>query len=120
MLYQYLGPLYPVLQASMARHPALANITLAAILNDTTGCLVAAAYKWPDTAVGVIIGTGTNASYVEVNRGLEAHEHLLLFNLYVVILQEVEKAELYHGETQSKQVLQQLQLRTAMYCVMCS
>ena len=51
----------------MARHPALANITLAAILNDTTGCLVAAAYKWPDTAVGVIIGTGTNASYVEVS-----------------------------------------------------
>ena len=51
----------------MARHLALANITLAAILNDTTGCLVAAAYKWPDTAVGVIIGTGTNASYVEVS-----------------------------------------------------
>ena len=46
------------------RHPEL-RITVAAILNDTTGCLVAAAYKRPDTAIGVIIGTGTNASYVE-------------------------------------------------------
>ena len=52
------------------RHPEL-RITVAAILNDTTGCLVAAAYKRPDTAIGVIIGTGTNASYVEDIR--EAH-----------------------------------------------
>ena len=34
-------------------------------MNDTTGCLIACAYKHPDCRVGVIIGTGTNASYVE-------------------------------------------------------
>ena len=41
------------------------KIDVCAILNDTTGCLIACAYKRPDCAIGVIIGTGTNASYVE-------------------------------------------------------
>ena len=36
-----------------------------AILNDTTGCLIACAYKRPNCAIGVILGTGTNASYLE-------------------------------------------------------
>ena len=40
-----------------------------AILNDTTGCLLACAYKRPDCAMGVILGTGiikgiVYASYV--------------------------------------------------------
>jgi hexokinase len=34
------------------------NIEVSAILNDTTGCLLACAYKRPDCAMGVIIGTG--------------------------------------------------------------
>ena len=36
-----------------------------AILNDTTGCLMACAYKHSNCAIGVIVGTGTNASYME-------------------------------------------------------
>ena len=34
-------------------------------MNDTTGCLVACAYKHPECRIGIILGTGTNASYVE-------------------------------------------------------
>ena len=34
-------------------------------MNDTTGCLIACAYKHPDCRIGIIVGTGTNASYVE-------------------------------------------------------
>ena len=53
-----------LLEKSLARYPDL-TISVVAILNDTTGCLIACSYKRPDCAVGVIIGTGTNASYVE-------------------------------------------------------
>ena len=34
-------------------------------MNDTTGCLIAGAYKHPNCRIGIIIGTGTNAAYVE-------------------------------------------------------
>ena len=49
----------PYLQA-IGRYPDM-KINVSAILNDTTGCLLACAYKRPDCALGVIIGTGTNA-----------------------------------------------------------
>ncbi len=38
---------------------------MTALVNDTVGTLVAHAYKDPNTLVGVILGTGTNAAYVE-------------------------------------------------------
>ncbi|KAJ3084526.1 hexokinase A [Rhizoclosmatium hyalinum] len=41
------------------------NISVTALVNDTTGTLVSHAYTAPDTYVGVILGTGTNAAYVE-------------------------------------------------------
>ncbi|KAJ8976240.1 hypothetical protein NQ317_014219 [Molorchus minor] len=41
------------------------QIKIAAVLNDTTGTLLAAAYKYPDTKIGLILGTGTNACYIE-------------------------------------------------------
>lgn len=41
------------------------NVHVVAILNDTTGTLVAGAHDYPDTAVGLILGTGTNGSYIE-------------------------------------------------------
>ena len=59
-----------LLEKSIRRHPEL-QIKVSAILNDTTGCLIACAYKRPDCAIGVIIGTGTNASYVEDIRNVE-------------------------------------------------
>ncbi|TPX54962.1 hexokinase [Powellomyces hirtus] len=41
------------------------NITATALVNDTVGTLVSHAYRDPQTFVGVILGTGTNAAYVE-------------------------------------------------------
>jgi len=36
-----------------------------ALVNDTVGTLMACAYKDPSTAIGLILGTGTNACYIE-------------------------------------------------------
>jgi len=41
------------------------NVKVVAILNDTTGTLVAGAHDYPDTAIGLILGTGTNGAYLE-------------------------------------------------------
>lgn len=41
------------------------NIDVAAILNDTTGCLMSCAWSNPKCRIGLIIGTGTNACYLE-------------------------------------------------------
>lgn len=41
------------------------KIEVAAILNDTTGCLLSCAWKNPKCRIGMIIGTGTNACYLE-------------------------------------------------------
>ncbi|KAI8827045.1 uncharacterized protein EV422DRAFT_23458 [Fimicolochytrium jonesii] len=41
------------------------NLTVTALVNDTVGTLVAHAYQDPQTYIGVILGTGTNAAYVE-------------------------------------------------------
>lgn len=41
------------------------NVSVVAILNDTTGTLVAGSHDTSDCAVGLILGTGTNASYIE-------------------------------------------------------
>lgn len=62
-----------LLKAAISRHPEM-RIKVEAILNDTTGCLIACAYKRPDCAIGVIIGTGTNASYLEEVRNVELYE----------------------------------------------
>jgi len=43
----------------------LSNITVVAVLNDTTGTLMSCAYTDPSTRIGLILGTGTNACYVE-------------------------------------------------------
>jgi len=41
------------------------NINIYAILNDTTGTLMSCAWKNHNCRIGVILGTGTNACYVE-------------------------------------------------------
>ena len=35
------------------------------LINDTVGTLMSCAYSEPDTAIGLILGTGTNACYIE-------------------------------------------------------
>jgi len=41
------------------------KVKVAALVNDTVGTLMSHAYNDPQTLVGVILGTGTNAAYVE-------------------------------------------------------
>jgi len=41
------------------------NLRIRALANDTVGTMEAAAYKYADCSMGVILGTGTNAAYVE-------------------------------------------------------
>jgi len=41
------------------------NLEVRALANDTVGTMEAAAYAHPDTTMGVILGTGTNAAYIE-------------------------------------------------------
>ena len=62
-----------MLETSIQRYPDI-DVKVSAILNDTTGCLIACAYKRHDCAIGVIIGTGTNASYVEDLRNVELYQ----------------------------------------------
>ena len=38
---------------------------MVAILNDTTGCLMSTAWREPKCRIGLILGTGTNACYLE-------------------------------------------------------
>lgn len=40
-------------------------VKLVAIINDTTGALIASAYNDPDTIIGAIFGTGCNAAYMD-------------------------------------------------------
>lgn len=47
------------------------KIDVSAILNDTTGCLMSCAWKNPKCRVGMIIGTGTNACYLENKNNIE-------------------------------------------------
>lgn len=41
------------------------KILVCAILNDTTGTLMSCAWKYPNCRIGLIVGTGSNACYVE-------------------------------------------------------
>jgi len=41
------------------------KLDICAILNDTTGCLMSCAWKEPKCRIGLILGTGTNACYLE-------------------------------------------------------
>lgn len=46
------------------------NARIVALVNDTVGTLMATAYTQPNTAVGMIVGTGTNACYLEKVKNL--------------------------------------------------
>lgn len=52
-------------RASMEKYPALKNVKLTALINDTTGTLIASHYVNPRTKIAVILGTGCNAAYME-------------------------------------------------------
>ena len=47
------------------------KIDVCAILNDTTGCLMSCAWKDNRCRIGLILGTGTNACYLEDVKNIE-------------------------------------------------
>lgn len=53
-----------LLHDAIKRHPDV-DVECVALLNDTVGCLMSCAFQDHDTRIGVILGTGTNACYVE-------------------------------------------------------
>ena len=62
--------LYLILFKIIAARRGDVNIEVCAILNDTTGCLMSCAWRNPKCRIGLIIGTGTNACYLEVKSSL--------------------------------------------------
>lgn len=51
-------------------------IKLTALINDTTGTLIASHYVDPTTKIGVIFGTGCNAAYMERVKNIPKIKHL--------------------------------------------
>uniref|UniRef100_A0A4W3GIC5 hexokinase n=1 Tax=Callorhinchus milii TaxID=7868 RepID=A0A4W3GIC5_CALMI len=47
------------------------EVRIVALINDTVGTMIACAYENPKCEIGVIIGTGTNACYMEEMRNIE-------------------------------------------------
>jgi len=46
------------------------QLEVRALANDTVGTMEAAAYAYPNTTMGVILGTGTNAAYIEQTKNV--------------------------------------------------
>lgn len=49
---------------------------MTALINDTTGTLIASHYVNPRTKIAVIFGTGCNAAYMEHVKDIEKLKHL--------------------------------------------
>ena len=75
------------------------NVKVVAIINDTTGTLVAGSHDYPDTAIGLILGTGTNGSYMEKAHRIIRSSVFLSVNIcnqHLKVGGEGREAELYH------------------------
>jgi len=59
-----------LLKDALARRNDI-NIDVSAVVNDTTGTLMSCAFKNRECRIGVIIGTGTNACYMEQLENVE-------------------------------------------------
>ncbi|KAF7544555.1 hypothetical protein G7Z17_g9858 [Cylindrodendrum hubeiense] len=66
----------PMFEEALARRGV--PIKLAALINDTTGTLIASAYTDPDMKMGCIFGTGCNAAYMENCGSIPKIAHLNL------------------------------------------
>ncbi|XP_030375921.1 hexokinase type 2-like [Scaptodrosophila lebanonensis] len=63
-----------LLQEAIVRRGDL-RINIVAILNDTTGTLMSCAFKKHNCRIGLIVGTGCNACYVEKTANAQVFEH---------------------------------------------
>ncbi|KAF1985747.1 hypothetical protein K402DRAFT_394358 [Aulographum hederae CBS 113979] len=66
----------PPFQAALAERGL--PIKLSALINDTTGTLIASAYTDPEMKIGCIFGTGCNAAYMEDCGSIPKLEHMNL------------------------------------------
>ncbi|KAL2126487.1 hypothetical protein VTI74DRAFT_824 [Chaetomium olivicolor] len=66
----------PMFEAALARRGV--PIKLTALINDTTGTLIASAYTDPKMKIGCIFGTGCNAAYMENCGSIPKLAHLNL------------------------------------------
>jgi hexokinase len=64
----------PMLQRALEERKV--PIEVVALINDTTGTLVASAYTDPETKMGLIFGTGCNGAYYETAEGVDKLEGL--------------------------------------------
>ncbi|KAH8311125.1 hypothetical protein KR044_004501, partial [Drosophila immigrans] len=62
-----------LLRNSLAKHKDIA-VNLAGIINISAGTLLALSWTHPNTKIGLIIGTVTNAAYVELSSECELYE----------------------------------------------
>lgn len=61
------------------------NISVMAVLNDTTGTLMSCAHKNHNCRIGVIIGTGCNACYIEKVANVELFDRPLNNKSHVIV-----------------------------------
>lgn len=76
------------------------KIDVAAILNDTTGCLMSCAWKNPKCRIGLIIGTGTNVSnstFTDISMHIPPTIASLLFT-QACYLEHMDKVGLWDGD----------------------
>jgi len=66
----------PMMEAALAKHKA--PVVVSALINDTTGTLIASAYTDPKMRIGCIFGTGCNAAYMEDCGSIPKLAHLNL------------------------------------------
>ncbi|CAO1438078.1 unnamed protein product [Diamesa serratosioi] len=62
-----------LLEAALKRRTDV-SILVCAILNDTTGTLMSCAWKYRNCKIGVILGTGSNACYLEKVKNAELYD----------------------------------------------
>lgn len=66
------------LVTNLVRYDQNVPVEFVALINDTTGTLIASAYVDPATKAGIIFGTGCNAAYMEKLSSIPKLAHLNL------------------------------------------
>ncbi|KAL7678337.1 hypothetical protein ACOME3_004570 [Neoechinorhynchus agilis] len=64
------------------------NIKVVALVNDTVGTLMATAFQYPDCSMGMIVGTGTNACYIEEVKNIKNFVNLSSNDRYMIVNME--------------------------------
>ncbi|KAK9882054.1 hypothetical protein WA026_018904 [Henosepilachna vigintioctopunctata] len=77
-----------LLQNAINRRGIEGHVKVLALINDTIGTLLSSAFQNPDTRIGVIVSTGTNACYLEKQRRAELFDGINMGSGNVLINSE--------------------------------